>query len=226
MTTSNISNTNNQLTNVNTTNQNSKASLAKNFETFLTLLTAQLQNQDPLSPLDTKDFTNQLVQFSGVEQQLKTNELLTSLTDATKLSVGATAVAYLGKEATAIWPSTNLTTGGEAKWTYELPRASSSTTIRVLDSSGRVVFTSTGETSVGEKSFTWNGKDMSGNNAPSGTYRLEVVGIGGDGKPIAGTIKQKGIISGVDLSGTTPRITINGVPLPLSTVLKIGLQSS
>ena len=208
------------------TTPNPKASLANNFETFLTLLTAQLKNQDPLSPLDTKDFTNQLVQFSGVEQQLKTNDLLSSLTETTKLSAGATAVAYLGKEATATSALAGLTSGGQAKWTYELPRTSTSTTIRILDSKNSVVATATGETSVGEKTFTWDGKDKNGNNAPAGTYRLEVVGTGADGKPIAGTIKQKGIITGVDLSGATPSITIGGASVPLSAVTKIGLQSS
>lgn len=203
-----------------------KASLANNFETFLTLLTAQLKNQDPLSPLDTKDFTNQLVQFSGVEQQLKTNDLLSSLTETTKLSAGATAVAYLGKEATATSALAGLSSGGQATWRYELPRASTSTTLKIVDAQGRTIATKTGETSVGEKTFTWDGKDQSGKAAPAGTYRLEINAQGADERPITGTVRQKGVITGVDLSGNTPTVTISGAALPLSSITKIGLQAN
>jgi flagellar basal-body rod modification protein FlgD len=202
-----------------------RTSLANNFETFLTLLTAQLKNQDPLSPLDSKDFTNQLVQFSGVEQQLKTNDLLSSLTENTKLSAGATAVAYLGKEATANSPIATITAGGNASWNYEIPRAASNVTLRVLDSAGRVVATANGETTRGEKSFQWDGKDQSGRAVSAGTYRLEVNATGADGQPIIGSISRRGIISGVDLSGATPSVTIAGASVPLSSIVKIGLQS-
>jgi flagellar basal-body rod modification protein FlgD len=203
----------------------SRASLANNFETFLTLLTAQLKNQDPLSPLDSKDFTNQLVQFSGVEQQLKTNDLLSSLTENTKLSAGATAVAYLGKEATANTSVATIAAGGNATWNYELPRAAQTVSLRVIDSSGRVVATASGETTRGEKAFQWDGKDQSGREVAAGTYRLEVNAIGGDGQPIIGSVSRRGLISAVDLSGSTPTVTIAGASVPLSSITKIGLQS-
>ena len=202
-----------------------RASLANNFETFLTLLTAQLKNQDPLSPMDSKDFTNQLVQFSGVEQQLKTNDLLKSLTENTKLSAGATAVAYLGKEATANSSVATIPTGGTATWNYEIPRAAQTVSLRVLDSSGRVLATASGETSRGEKAFQWDGKDQSGRAVAAGTYRLEINATGADGQPIIGSISRRGIISGVDLSGSTPSVTIAGASVPLSSITKIGLQS-
>ena len=202
-----------------------RASLANNFETFLTLLTAQLRNQDPLSPLDSKDFTNQLVQFSGVEQQLKTNDLLSSLTENTKLSAGATAVAYLGKEATANSPLATVQAGGTATWNYEIPRTAQNVSLRVVDSSGRVVAISSGETSRGEKTFQWDGKDQSGRPVNAGTYRLEINASGADGQPIIGSISRRGLITGVDLSGATPSVTIGGASVPLSAIVKIGLQA-
>jgi flagellar basal-body rod modification protein FlgD len=207
-------------------NSTSRASLANNFETFLTLLTAQLKNQDPLSPLDSKDFTNQLVQFSGVEQQLKTNDLLSSLTENTKLSAGATAVAYLGKEATANSSIATIPSGGNATWNYEIPRAAASVSLRVLDSSGRVIAAANGETTRGEKAFQWDGKDQSGRDVNAGTYRLEINATGADGQPIIGSVSRRGIISAVDLSGTTPTVTIAGASVPLSSIVKIGLQVS
>ena len=114
--------------------ETARTGLADNFETFLTLLTAQLRNQDPLSPMDSTQFTNQLVQFSGVEQQLKTNDLLSTLAENNRLSAGATAVAYLGKEAVA---ATNLAglsqAGGEATWTYDLARPASDVRVTIKD---------------------------------------------------------------------------------------------
>jgi flagellar basal-body rod modification protein FlgD len=203
----------------------SRTSLANNFETFLTLLTAQLRNQDPLSPLDSKDFTNQLVQFSGVEQQLKTNDLLSSLAENTKLSAGATAVAYLGKEATANTSIASIAAGGSTSWNYELPRAAQNVTLRVLDSAGRVVATASGETSRGEKTFAWDGKDQSGRPVAAGTYRLEVNASTADGQVITGSISRRGLITAVDLSGATPTVTIDGASVPLSAIVKIGLQA-
>jgi flagellar basal-body rod modification protein FlgD len=203
----------------------SRTSLANNFETFLTLLTAQLRNQDPLSPLDSKDFTNQLVQFSGVEQQLKTNDLLSSLTENTKLSAGATAVAYLGKEATANTSVAAIEAGGSTSWNYELPRNAQTVALRVLDSSGRVVATANGETSRGQKTFAWDGKDVSGRPVPAGTYRLEVNASAADGQAIVGSVSRQGLISAVDLSGATPTVTIGGASVPLSAIVKIGLTS-
>ncbi|HZZ11369.1 MAG TPA: flagellar hook capping FlgD N-terminal domain-containing protein, partial [Paraburkholderia sp.] len=70
--------------------------LAGNFDTFLTLLTTQLQNQDPLSPMDSTQFTQQLVAFSGVEQQINTNNNLQSLIALNQSQQAASAVSYIG----------------------------------------------------------------------------------------------------------------------------------
>ena len=72
----------------------SQASLADNFDTFLTILTAQIQNQDPLEPMDSSKFTDQLVQFSGVEQQIKSNKQLEQLLAATNTNAGAALSGY------------------------------------------------------------------------------------------------------------------------------------
>jgi flagellar basal-body rod modification protein FlgD len=203
----------------------SRLGLANNFETFLTLLTAQLRNQDPLSPMDTKDFTNQLVQFTGVEQQLRTNDLLSSLTEVSKTSAGATAVAYLGKDAVAATDLAGLPSGGNATWTYEMPREAANMTIRVLDQTGRVVATAEGPKAAGTRTFEWDGKTMSGAAAAPGTYRLQIDATGSDGRVIGATISQRGPITGVDLSGAQALVTIGGANVPLATVRSIGLAS-
>jgi flagellar basal-body rod modification protein FlgD len=203
--------------------QTDRAALIDNYETFLTLLTEQLKNQDPLSPMNSTEFTSQLVQYSGVEQQLKTNDLLAKLNDNSTVSAGATAVAYLGKEATANTSLATIPAGGNATWNYEIPRDAETVTLRVLDSSGRVITSANGETTRGEKAFQWDGKDQSGRAVNAGTYTLEINATGADGRSIAGTVMRRGIVSGVDMSGSSPSVTIAGATVPLSSITKIAL---
>src|SRR5258706_16176898 len=96
-----------------------RADLASNFNTFLALLTTQLKNQDPLSPLDSNQFTQQLVQMTGVEQQINTNDLLKQLVSNTSGGV-ATAVSLIGKDVKAVTDTAHVS-GGKAQWTYNPP---------------------------------------------------------------------------------------------------------
>src|SRR4051812_26257456 len=99
-------------TNSNVPAVDSRAGIADNFDTFLTILTTQLKNQNPLDPMDTNQFTQQLVQFTGVEQQLKTNTFLEALMNASQNSTNTDAVSYIGKEVTAAGTKANLAAGG------------------------------------------------------------------------------------------------------------------
>src|SRR5258706_12030021 len=96
--------------------------IAGNFNTFLQLLTTQLQNQNPLSPLDTNQFTQQLVQFAGVEQQLKTNEELTSLVTLQQTAQSTQALGFVGKTA-VVDGSTAALTNASATWDISVPKA-------------------------------------------------------------------------------------------------------
>src|SRR5512147_769924 len=130
---------------VNTTATDSASaqqSLADNFNTFLTLLTSQLQNQDPLSPMDSTQFTQQLVQFSGVEQQIRTNENLEGLAAQYQAASAGAALSYLGKDAIIEGDDTYLA-GGQANWAYKLGETASDLTINVKDSSGRTIYSTT-----------------------------------------------------------------------------------
>ena len=119
-----------------------RTSLATNFDTFLTLLTAQLKNQDPLSPMDSSQFTQQLTQMTGVQQQLLTNDLLTSLLAGQQSNLGG-ASNYIGKDVTAVWAADKLT-DGKANWSYELATDATSAKLDVLDSTGKVVWSGPG----------------------------------------------------------------------------------
>src|SRR5581483_3076282 len=114
--------------------------LANNFQTFLTLLTTQLQHQNPLDPLDTNQFTAQLVQFASVEQQMKTNTQLGSLLTIEQTAQSTAAMAYLGSTATVDGSSTALKSGA-ATWTFNADKPASAT-ISIADSNGNVAYQS------------------------------------------------------------------------------------
>src|SRR5690606_36532022 len=138
--------------------------LASNFETFLSLLTSQLENQDPLSPVDSNQFTAQLTQMAGVEQQLLTNELLKAMLSAQ--GGGLTeAAAYIGREATAAWPATRFE-NGEAAWSYELASNAASVELEILNGAGQVVWKGPApENTTGLHDFAWDGETLTGVNA-------------------------------------------------------------
>src|SRR5262245_6719565 len=127
---------------VNAQAANDRTRLSDNYDTFLVLLTAQLQNQDPLAPMDSTQFTQQLVQFSQVEQQIRTNEQLESLVGHYQAASAGAALSYLGRDAIIAADETYLA-GGVANWAYKLPEAAQSLTLQVRDASGRVVYSST-----------------------------------------------------------------------------------
>lgn len=194
--------------------------LADNFETFLTLLTAQLKNQDPLEPMDSGEFTSQLVQFTSVEQSIATNQHLENLVSLTAASSANAAVSYLGKEVTAEGITSRLT-DGEANWAYELPRPAGQTTLTVTDFSGRAVFTTTGETADGSHTFTWDGKDTSGYPLPDGSYNLQVRAKDTLGNDITAKTEVTGIVRSVSFEGGVPILDIDGVNVRLNDVLSI-----
>ena len=106
----------------------SLASVANNYQTFLSLLTTQLKNQDPLSPLDTNQFTQQLTQMTGVEQQLLSNQLLQQLVNQNQGGGLTNAVGLIGKTVTSSGGAAVLS-GGSATWNYSLPSNAASVNV-------------------------------------------------------------------------------------------------
>ena len=200
----------------------SRASLVSNFETFLSLLTAQLKNQDPLSPLDSNEFTAQLTQMTGVEQQLLTNDLLTSLLEAQQGGGLGGASNYIGKEATAAWAVTKLDEGS-ATWSYELGAAASEATLQVLDSTGKVVWTGPApDRTTGTHDFVWNGKTTAGGQLPDGgVYSLKVTAKAG-ANTVESQVLTRGRVTGVEMYDGVPYLTIGNSIVPVSSVF--GLQ--
>lgn len=194
--------------------------LADNFETFLTLLTTQLKNQDPLEPLDSNEFTSQLVQFTSVEQSIATNKHLESLVALSQTNAANAAVSYLGKEVTAEGISSRLEEGS-AKWSYNLPLSSAQTTLTVTDVLGRPVFTTSGETSDGDHAFVWDGNDADGYPLPNGTYNLKVRALDTLGNEITTKTEVTGKVRSVSFDDGIPVLDIDGVKVGLSNVQTI-----
>jgi flagellar basal-body rod modification protein FlgD len=189
--------------------------IAENFDTFLMLLTTQLKNQDPLSPMDSTQFTQQLVQFSQVEQQIAQNKNLETLIGLTRSRTAADAVAYLGKTLTFTDGSGPLI-DGSAAWTYTLNGSADATAITIADARGRVVYAAPGATAGGAHEFVWDGKDNAGNQLPDGYYALTVRALLADGNPVASTVRSSGVVTEVDLSGSEPLLMIGPMIVPMS----------
>ena len=196
--------------------------LASNFETFLTLLTSQLKNQDPLSPVDSNQFTAQLTQMAGVEQQLLTNDLLKSLVSAQGGGGLGQAATYIGKEATAAWSATRMA-DGKATWSYELGANASSATLQVLDGSGNVVWSGDAPSKAsGLHDFTWDGKSSSGNDGQDGqVYTLKITAKDAAGGALDSQVLTRGRITGVEMYDGEPYLTVGNAILPLSSVLAL-----
>lgn len=196
--------------------------LASNFETFLALLTSQLKNQDPLSPVDSNQFTAQLTQMAGVEQQLLTNELLKSLVSAQGGGDLDSAVSYIGKEATAAWPATKFT-DDKATWSYELGSNAASATLQVLDGTGKVVWSGDApDKTTGVHDFVWDGKATTGNDGQNGeVYTLKIIAKNGAGGAVDAQVLTRGRVTGVEMFGGEAFLTVGNSILPLSTVIAL-----
>ena len=195
--------------------------IAGNFQQFLTLLTTQLKNQSPLDPLDTNQFTQQLVQFASVEQQLKTNATLTTLVAGAKASAASSAAGLVGSTITADGTSAPYQDGA-ATWTLNAAKAAASATITISDSTGVTVATQSKPLTAGSQPVTWDGRLQNGNKAAAGTYKISVSARDAAGQPVTVSADTTGAVTSVDMSGDTPVLLIGSTRVPLASVKSIG----
>lgn len=194
--------------------------VGENFDTFLTLLTTQLQNQDPLSPLDTEEFTSQLTSFSQVEQAISTNtklDALIGLQGASQLNAG---VAYIGKIAEAPGDQIILD-NGKGRIGYELPLEASQTTITILNQFGSVVASFPGSTNAGQHVFEWDGTDLVGDELPDGIYDVLVTPLDSEGNTLASTTTTFGKVSGVETQNGKVTLVIGSLSVDLDDIVSV-----
>lgn len=194
--------------------------LQEDLNRFLNLLVTQLQNQDPLDPMDANEFTSQLVQFASVEQQIYQNANLEKLLQATENGQVAAMVNYLGTVAEVSGNALPLA-NGNATATYTLAEDTTATTLAVKDASGQVVFVAPGEIASGRHTFTWNGTDMSGRALPEGAYSIEVSAKRRDGTSADVSQTAFGRISGASVEGGQVMLFMGSIAVPMDDVLSV-----
>lgn len=202
---------------------NSRATMADNFDTFLQILTTQLRNQNPLDPLDTNQFTQQLVQFTSVEQQLKTNEYMEALLQANQNSNATDAVSFIGKTVTSNGRTSDLV-NGKASWAVSLTEAAETASVTIRDANGNIVFTQDGSMPQGEGHYEWDGTLTDGGKASAGAYSISIEARNSAGAAVTVKTELTGLVSGVDLSASSPVLIIAGQRVAIDTVTSVRSQ--
>ncbi|MCC6778335.1 MAG: flagellar biosynthesis protein FlgD [Hyphomicrobiales bacterium] len=196
-----------------------KTTIADNFQTFLTLLTTQLKNQNPLDPLDTNQFTQQLVQFAQVEQQIKQNDQLETLVAIEKAAQSTAALAYVG-QTVAVDGATAKLTDHRATWTLQVPKPVNAT-VTIKSSTGQTVYTGSFAMSTGSRDFVWDGRDNAGLQLPDGNYTISVTALDASGQSAAVPSEVIGKIDSVDLSKTPAVLSIGGQTFSLDKIKRV-----
>jgi flagellar basal-body rod modification protein FlgD len=201
-------------------NTASTQQIAGNFDTFLQLLTTQLQNQDPLDPMDTSQFTEQLVEFASVEQQINENTNLQTLISLQQTSESTQAMQLIGSTVTVGSSTATLASGGSASWTLNSPSPATGT-VTITNSNGQLAYTGTTSLSSGNNTYTWNGVGTNGVTWPAGTYTLSVSATGATGSAVTVSSQTSGTVTAVNVSQNPPTITVGGQSYPISSIQSI-----
>jgi flagellar basal-body rod modification protein FlgD len=210
------------------TTSTGRTSLAENFNMFLTLLTTQMKNQDPTSPMDSNQFMSQLVQMTGVEQQLAGNDLLKQLVANTGSNLGS-VVNLIGKEVRAATNQATLT-GDQAKWGYSLNASAADVKMEVVDSRGVTVQTiavSEADRKAGEHTFVWDGKDSSGAKlADGGVYTLKITAKDASGGAIPTSTFVQGVVTGVESQDGQGMVSLNGGRVSIALITSVNVPAA
>lgn len=197
----------------------SKNGVGADFNMFLKMLTVQMQNQDPLDPMDTSEYTKQLVQFSQVEQSMQQTGVLKDILSRVSGQDMAQASAFIGREARFDTNVSGLGASGTASWTIAPARTAGSMTVSVTDAAGKVVHQSTVDPSTSR--FSWDGKLADGTRAPEGAYKLAVTAKDSAGAAVNVGINGVGIVKDVITDGTNVTLGIGGARMALSELVAV-----
>jgi flagellar basal-body rod modification protein FlgD len=201
------------------TTTKSADTLASNFTTFLQLLTTQLKNQNPLDPLDTNQFTQQLVQFAQVEQQLKSNDQLQALVDLQKTAQSTQALQFAGKTVTVDGQTAKLA-NNQAGWTFSSPKPASANIV-ITNAAGQTVYTGTFTVNAGTQNFIWDGRGNNGVAWPDGDYAISVTAKDASGQSVAISTEIQGVVDSVDLTQSPPALSIGGQSFTLDKIKRV-----
>src|SRR5579884_1107695 len=195
------------------------AMIANNFTTFLQLLTTQLKNQNPLDPLDTNQFTQQLVEFAQVEQQMKSNTQLQTLVSLEQSAQATALLNYVGQTVVVDGATAQLA-NGRAVWTIN-PAKPATANIVIRDARGATAFSGTYAVNPGNQQFTWDGRGNDGSVWPSGPYTMTITAVDANQQPVTVSTQVQGTVDSVDLTQTPPVLSINGQNFTIDKIKRI-----
>jgi flagellar basal-body rod modification protein FlgD len=198
--------------------------LSGDFNNFLTLLTTQLKNQDPLSPMDSTQFTQQLVAFTGVEQQINTNTKLDTLIGLNKTDLLTQSASFIGNQiqanGTQVWLPAD---GSGAQIGYTLPSDASTAAMAISDANGNIIRTGAVPVTQGDHVVGWDGTNDQGTAQPSGVYNVTIQALDQNSQPVNNiTTSIIGTVTNVSSDQTNGTVlSIGSVQVPLSSVTSI-----
>jgi flagellar basal-body rod modification protein FlgD len=196
--------------------------IAGNFDTFLQLLTTQLQNQDPLDPMDTDSFTQELVEFASVEQQVNMNTNMQTLISMQQTTEATSALQLVGSTVTIGGSSAALSNATNTPATWSLTTSTPATAnVTITSAAGTTAYTGTVALNAGTQAYTWNGVGNNGQTWPDGTYTIAINATGANGQAVTVSTQTQGTVSGVNLSTNPPTLTVNGQSVQISQVTSI-----
>jgi len=189
---------------------------------FLNLLVAQLQNQDPLNPMDSTQFTSQLAQFSSLEQLSNINTGLTALQASQQENNQSLSVGYIGKYVLADGDRVMLGAAGDSALHFDLASDADAVQVNIYDAAGEYVRTlETTALGAGRQSLAWDGKDASGYRADSGLYTFEVLAVNAAGDLVKVQPLISTPVTGVRFQDVQPHLLTAGQEIPLENVREV-----
>jgi flagellar basal-body rod modification protein FlgD len=194
--------------------------LSSNFNDFLQMLMTQLQNQDPTSPMDTNEFTTELVQFSGVEQQINTNGSLTQLIQLTQAGETMQGTSMTGKQVT-VQSSQIALQNGSGTVNFNDPTAGP-VAIAITNSAGQQLYGTTLNATSGNNTWSWNGDNNQGTQLPDGAYNVAVVAANANGTNAALPFTVTGTATGVESLSSGMQLELGALTVPFSAVQSVG----
>ena len=199
---------------------NPLVALSSNFNDFLQMLMTQLQNQDPTSPMDTNAFTSELVQFSGVEQQINTNGSLTQLIQLTQAGETMQGSSMTGKQVT-VQSSEIAVQNGSGTLNFNDPTAGP-VAIAITNSAGQQLFGTTLTATAGNNTWSWNGQNNAGTQLPDGAYNAAIVSGNANGSTTALPFTVTGTATGVQSLSSGMQLDLGALTVPFSAVQSVG----
>lgn len=204
-----------------TTGAGARGDSIAGFDDFLQLLTTQLEQQDPLTPVDSDQFTRQIVDFASVEQASRINDRLATLIDTVAAGQLLTAAAYVGREVEFSGDELFFDGTGPAELVYSLPRDAAEAELVIRGPDGAEIARRAVPATAGTHRAVWDGRDAKGLSVASGVYRVEIVAADEAGTAVAADLRTVGTVDAVHFEDDTLLLSVGGLRRPATSITAV-----